>query len=801
MNKTTYFLLPIFLIGGIFNSTLAQDISSQKRSTLTHHMSAEEKALFHLVGKDFKATDPPPGVVRNIAEFDQMEGVLISFANNFGISYELIAAMSEVTMVTTVVETVSIQNSITNQYTSHGVNMDNVNFLVTDIDSYWSRDYGPWYVAYGDDQIGIVDFIYNRPNRPNDNAIPSEMADFLGIELFAMDLITAGGNYMTTGEGISASSDLVWEENPTLSASDIDQMVSSYLGVDTYHVLDDPNNTYIDHIDCWGKFLGVNKVLIREVPQNHPQYDEIEETAAYFENQVSSWGYPFEVYRVWTPNNEPYTNSLILNDHVFVPIVNGTWDDEAIAVYQQAMPGYEILGFTGSWESTDALHCRTKGTADRNTLYINHIPLLGVQDIQPAYGIEAEISAYSGQTINNDNVKVHFWINGIMQDAITMTHEGGKFYTAILPAGQEGSEMTYYISAVDEGGNMANHPFIGEPDPHVFYVGEQLFPALVLGASQINALAEEGSSVSEEFEIQNTGQIDLSYEFDYSTALFEDHQYEIEDGPSQFSWDSNTYTELGWTGFAVSNAEGDVGGWAIEYTWNTDQYYYESTFKAESPSGTVATIAAGLNDGTYTAELDAFNGEQMQGTWKIWIEDSYGDGGHQATNIMVTITRSYEISPWLTLSPLSGFVSPNGSETIEVVCDATGLPVGSYEGKIFLTTNDPQAMEIEFPVYFQVDVASELNEITQQNSLFSNFPNPFKEYTVFEINTNENNAVTLFIYNANGQLIRTIQNSAQGKTEIIWDGANKNGATVNPGIYFYQMKAGAINQTGKLIKT
>ncbi len=40
--------------------------------------------------------------------------------------------------------------------------------------------------------------------------------NFLGIESFAMDLITAGGNYMTTGEGISASSDLTWEENPTL---------------------------------------------------------------------------------------------------------------------------------------------------------------------------------------------------------------------------------------------------------------------------------------------------------------------------------------------------------------------------------------------------------------------------------------------------------------------------------------------------------------------------------------------------------------------------------------------------------
>ena len=41
------------------------------------------------------------------------------------------------------------------------------------------------------------------------------------------------------------------------------------------------NNTYIDHIDCWGKYISPTKVLIREVPDNHPQYDMIEETKLY----------------------------------------------------------------------------------------------------------------------------------------------------------------------------------------------------------------------------------------------------------------------------------------------------------------------------------------------------------------------------------------------------------------------------------------------------------------------------------------------------------------------------------------
>ena len=49
--------------------------------------------------------------------------------------------------------------------------------------------------------------------------------------------------------------------------------------------------------------------------------------------------------------------------------MNSSWDDEALEVYQIAMPNHEILGFTGSWQSTDALHCRVKGIPD-----ISYIP-------------------------------------------------------------------------------------------------------------------------------------------------------------------------------------------------------------------------------------------------------------------------------------------------------------------------------------------------------------------------------------------------------------------------------------------
>ena len=780
---------------------VSQDKPVKKPYTLTHHMSPEEKALFYLVGKDYVATDPPPGPVWNIAEFEKMEGVLVGYPGSFGISYELIAAMSEETIVTTIVENNNQLNYVTAQYESHGVNMDNTNFIVTALDSYWTRDYGPWYIRYGDDQIGIVDFIYNRPNRPNDNAIPPQMADFLGIEWFGMDLIAAGGNYMTDGYGISSSSELIWEENPTLTPQEIDEMVLEYLGVNTYHVVPDPNNTYIDHIDCWGKFLDVDKVLIREVPQTHPQYDEIEATAAYYASQISAWGVPYQVYRVWTPNNEPYTNSLILNDRVFLPVMGGQWDDEAVAAYQAAMPGYEILTFTGSWQSTDALHCRAKGIADRNTLYIEHYPLLGEQPVQTDYEIEAVITAYSGQPVVNDEVKVVYRVNGGNTVEMVMTYEGDKTFSATFSDVQEGSEIRYYITALDNGGNTATHPFIGAQDPHVFYAGEQLFPAIALDVTEINAWVNQGDTDVEEFSISNTGEINLNYSIEYTSAIFEDYEYIIENSPGQNAWNYNTYTELGWTEFDVDDVVGEIGGWAIDFHWETDNYPEEGTFKVESPGGTETIIAAGLSTGDYTFEINQFNGEPMQGTWKLWITDSYGDGGHRATDIAVTITKTYTIYPWLSVEPISGIVEPGGSQNIQVTCDGSVLPLGDYEGTIWITSNDPDFTIIEIPVYFTVDYASATEPVVSNEVQVINYPNPFTDHTAFDIYLPAPSVVVLEIYNINGQKISTLMNDKlpAGLHTVRWNGNNLYGSKAKDGIYFYHLRSGEYEVIKKLI--
>lgn len=407
----------------------------------------------------------PLGSIRNAAEFEPMQGVLIRYP--FGISLVVIKEMAEDVTVVTIVASVSQQSTLLSQYQSYGIDTSHCRFLIAPTDSYWTRDYGPWFIINSNDEQGIVDFTYNRP-RPNDDAIPAVYAANQSIPLSVMPLETTGGNYMTDGQGIGISTTLVWEENPALTHDQINQTMQQYLGITTYHVVPDVNGDYIKHIDCWGKYLSPDTIMIRQVPSTHPHYNEIEAAVNYFGSQLSCYGTPYHVVRVYTPGNEPYTNSLILNNKVFVPITGSQWDDEAIQSYQGAMPGYEVLGFTGSWESTDAIHCRAMGITDRYMLYISHTPLFGNQTNHTGYEILAKIHPYSGQSLISTSTGVYWKVNAGGWEFLQMQSLGDDSYHAVIPAQENGTVVSYYIHAEDASGRVENHPYIGEPEAYTF---------------------------------------------------------------------------------------------------------------------------------------------------------------------------------------------------------------------------------------------------------------------------------------------------------------------------------------------
>jgi len=481
-------------------------------------MTPEEEANSHLIGKGFVASAPPTGEVRNVAEFDHMQGVVVRYP--FGIPFDLIASLSEDIIVYTVVANQSEQNTVTSQYNNNSVNMNNVVFVTAPSNSYWTRDYGPWFVNVNDNEVAIVDFIYNRP-RPDDDNIPVVMANMLGIPYYSMSVEHCGGNYMCDGMGIAVSTDLVLEEN-SYTQTQLNQIMNEYLGIENYHITMDPLDDYIKHVDCWGKFLDVDKILIGQVPSSDYRYEDYEEVADYFANSISSYGTPYQVFRVYAPGDypyTPYTNSLIANNKVFVPQTGSEFDDEALAVYEEAMPGYEIIGiYDSDWMNTDALHCRVMGIADIEVLQITHVPYSGIQPILDNYSVSAQIIPYSGTALIPNEVKVMYKVNGGAYNSVVMNHIEGNTYTALIPGQEDGDVVAYYITASDESGRTQTHPYIGEADPHTFTVGTPLLPVLHISQTAVNETAEVEQTATETITLSNVGTGSLYFSLAFDNA-------------------------------------------------------------------------------------------------------------------------------------------------------------------------------------------------------------------------------------------------------------------------------------------
>ncbi|PID67646.1 MAG: hypothetical protein CR968_05630 [Flavobacteriia bacterium] len=449
--------------------------NAQQTYHLTHKLSDEERALMQTREYKFNETPAPTGDIRAIAEWESMEGAIVAYDGGFGIPLSMISAVSQDVTLYVFVAGAAEENTVTNTFQSNGVNLSNVVFIHQDPNSWWARDYSPWPIVINEETVAMVDFPYNRP-RPNDDNVPFIMGGELGVDVYGMNVTHAGGNFMCDGYGTAVSTDLVYEENTSMTPAQIDAKFQNYLGIDNYFVTNDPQDDYIKHVDCWGKFLDVDKILITQVPESDYRYEDYEAIANFFANQNCSWGYPYEVIRVQaadfnSSDINPYTNSFIINNKVYVPQSGSNLDDDALAVYEEAMPGYEIVGvYSTGWYNTDAVHCRIHGVANRQMLHIKHTPYNGLVDYQSAFDIEAKVYTY-GSDVNlaSGYPKLHYSINDGEWQTVDMTLSSGNTYTAQITGISETDTTKYYIEAKNTNNTESKLPVMGSEDPFVFH--------------------------------------------------------------------------------------------------------------------------------------------------------------------------------------------------------------------------------------------------------------------------------------------------------------------------------------------
>lgn len=85
---------------------------------LGHWLSAEEMLHKKEIAKNFVETDPPSAPMRNVAEFDAVQGCLIAYP--FGLPMDLIKEMADGVMLTTIVLNTTQENTVIQQYQNAG---------------------------------------------------------------------------------------------------------------------------------------------------------------------------------------------------------------------------------------------------------------------------------------------------------------------------------------------------------------------------------------------------------------------------------------------------------------------------------------------------------------------------------------------------------------------------------------------------------------------------------------------------------------------------------------------------------
>ncbi|QDU72949.1 agmatine deiminase family protein [Mucisphaera calidilacus] len=268
----------------------------------------------------------------------------------------------------------------------------------------WIRDYGPIFLV--DDKGGLAfnNYRFNAwgekypPWDKMDN-VPDIIADFLENEIgkpvphWKHDMVLEGGSFEVNGVGSLLTTEaclLHPNRNPTLSKQQIEANLAATLGVT--NIIWMPRGLKGDdtdgHQDDLARWINTDTIVAIRAPQGHPDHEALEANWRALSDARDQNGHKLNLIEL--PNVSPavtydmpadyeavrndngattgssgehlpasYTNYLIANGHLFLPVFGRPSDDLAIKTYEQAAPHLTIVPIRCEWliVGRGALHC------------------------------------------------------------------------------------------------------------------------------------------------------------------------------------------------------------------------------------------------------------------------------------------------------------------------------------------------------------------------------------------------------------------------------------------------------------
>ncbi|MEM9985336.1 MAG: agmatine deiminase family protein, partial [Bacteroidota bacterium] len=425
---------------------------------------------------------PPQDSYRSMAEWEEVEYLILTWTQFIPTLREVVRIAQEECKVLIICQDSSLVKA---DLKEHGISLAGISYLPQAFNSVWIRDYGPATVyRLQDGQRMLVDWIYNRP-RPLDDQLPQAIAEHLGLSLLDMQLapnglVHIGGNFLVDGAGLGLASGLILEENAqrdsyslqSRAESEIDHLAVRYLGLKRFIKLPPLPYDAIDHLDMHMQFLNEETLLVGLYPPGKADGPQIEANLSFLLNQVPSvFGTPLRVVRVPMPAYQgrfpdsedtpylTYTNTVILNRSVLVPVYGLPSDSVALKIIQREMPGYRVHGIDCREviAACGALHCITRTIGINQPLRMLHQPLRHPVSSGFPIKLKAQIQHPEGvvQATIFYRLKGEEDFEAVPMLALDSIHQQ---WTGYLFADRGSGEVEYFIEAESKSGQRKRHP-------------------------------------------------------------------------------------------------------------------------------------------------------------------------------------------------------------------------------------------------------------------------------------------------------------------------------------------------------
>jgi agmatine deiminase len=289
------------------------------------------------------------------------------------------------------------------QFRHFGFDASNIELILIPHDDVWARDNGPIFVFDSSGKLAVTSWNFNgwggRSPSERDTKVAATAASMLGLPLVTAPFIAEGGAMEVDGNGtfmVTRSSILNANRNPNIDLAEAEKVFRNLLGVENFiwlsgappEICEQLGDCTDYHIDIAARFTPTGAILYCDAnDQSDARYPYLSRHRAELENAVDVKGKPFELIPLPTPKmystgiasigiqnmsdasqkpgrltDASYTNYLVTNGLVVVPVFGCAEDERAKAILAEHFPGRKVIGIPALSlnEEGGAIHCVTQ---------------------------------------------------------------------------------------------------------------------------------------------------------------------------------------------------------------------------------------------------------------------------------------------------------------------------------------------------------------------------------------------------------------------------------------------------------